>query len=61
MSALADLTRRLDELAIELRQLAHRRLSAPRDAAGAIDQLIDAKSREAAVRESRPSEIFVCF
>lgn len=47
MSALADLTRRLDELAIELRQLAHRRLSAPRAGIGAIDQLIEARSREA--------------
>jgi hypothetical protein len=40
-------------LAIEIRQLTHRRQSAPRDAAAALDMLIDAKSREAekAVRD----------
>ena len=47
MTALHDITGRLDALAIEIRRLTHQRLSAPRDAAGALDMLIDAKSREA--------------
>ena len=44
---LHDLTARLDALAIELRQLTHRRLSAPRNGVAALDMLIDARSHEA--------------
>ena len=44
--ALHDLTAKIDNLAAEIRRLTHQRLSAPRDAAGALT-VLNARSREA--------------
>ena len=55
--ALHDITGRLDALAIEIRQLTHRRLSAPREGADALTMPIEAKSREAKAVRDQPDPL----